>query len=81
MPTETLEDLKTDRRYMLGFAVGSLALLGASVASVVGAVTGKIGKEGYTGALGIPVFAKAAARTIGGTVSLTHEIRSRKISE
>ncbi|MBI4033793.1 hypothetical protein HY379_02220 [Candidatus Saccharibacteria bacterium] len=76
--TATIEELKQDRRYMIAFAVGSLAALSASIGGTYAAVTGKIGPEAYPIGLGIPVFAASAARTIGGTISLTSEIRGAK---
>ncbi|MBI2009220.1 hypothetical protein HYS84_02285 [Candidatus Saccharibacteria bacterium] len=79
--TPTLEELRKDRRWMIGAAVGSVAIFGASVGAIYGAVTGKIGSEGYLGAFGIPIFGKTAAYTIGGAFSLSREIRSAERAE
>ena len=78
--TPSVEELRTDRRVMIGCAAGSIAIFGASIGAIYGAATGKIGPEGYTGILGIPVFGRTAAYTIAGAFSLTSKIRSAERS-
>ena len=76
-----IKELRTDRRYSIGLALGSLAAFSAFGGVTWAAVTGRIGGEGYVSLAGMAAFGKASASTIGQAIELTQKIKSAEAAQ